>query len=177
MPAHTMDSKIASIQCTVDVTLPAQRFLAVHRAFRTLFTEHFALWSPREYTWGRMYSRTSASNRSKAGFATNVGPMGFDLIWVGFCPGNRRTGSCSPGTSARDGSRNRIRPKASTIEVTFTASTPAQTRVDLEHRDFERPGVGAEEYREALALPKGWPSILDRYPAPGSIGGQFASTR
>jgi hypothetical protein len=57
--------------------------------------------------------------------------------------------------------------KASTIEVTFAALTPAQTRVDLEHRDFERHGAEAEEYRNGLASADGWPLILERYRSAG----------
>ena len=39
------------------------------------------------------------------------------------------------------------------------------TRIELEHRDFQRHGDGALEYREALASTRGWSWILNRYVA------------
>ena len=59
--------------------------------------------------------------------------------------------------------------RASSIEVTFAAITPTETRVALEHRDFERHGTGAEEYRNGLASSDGWPLILERYRSASSI--------
>jgi uncharacterized protein YndB with AHSA1/START domain len=48
---------------------------------------------------------------------------------------------------------------ASEVEVTFTAEADGQTRVDLEHRDFERMAApGGEKMRNAVD--GGWPAIL-----------------
>ena len=48
---------------------------------------------------------------------------------------------------------------ASEVEVTFTAEAGDQTRVDLEHRDFERmTAPGGETMRKAVD--GGWPALL-----------------
>jgi uncharacterized protein YndB with AHSA1/START domain len=168
--SHTPESGIASIRCTVDVTLPAQRAFA-------LFTEHFALWWPREYTWAQDVLEDIGLEPKQGGLCYERGPHGFRSDWgriLSWEPPHRLVLAwhISP---RREPEPNPA--KASTIEVTFFAFTPAQTRVDLEHRDFERHGTGADQYREALASSKGWPWILERYLAAASIGGQFANER
>jgi uncharacterized protein YndB with AHSA1/START domain len=49
---------------------------------------------------------------------------------------------------------------ASEVEVQFTPEDGGYTRVDLEHRYFERHGTGAETVRAAVDDPKGWSGLL-----------------
>jgi hypothetical protein len=42
------------------------------------------------------------------------------------------------------------------------------TRVELEHRAFERHGQGAEGDRAAMDSSQGWPLLLERFAAVGS---------
>jgi Activator of Hsp90 ATPase homolog 1-like protein len=50
---------------------------------------------------------------------------------------------------------------ASEVEVQFTEEGATHTRVDLEHRDFERMGEGGEAMR--AAVDGGWIGILELY--------------
>jgi len=51
---------------------------------------------------------------------------------------------------------------SSEVEVRFTAETDGRTRVDLEHRNFERMGAaGGEKMRKDVD--GGWPKLLDLY--------------
>jgi uncharacterized protein YndB with AHSA1/START domain len=50
---------------------------------------------------------------------------------------------------------------ASEVEVRFTAEEAGRTRVEVEHRDFERMESGAESLRNDVD--RGWPGLLERY--------------
>jgi uncharacterized protein YndB with AHSA1/START domain len=51
---------------------------------------------------------------------------------------------------------------ASEVEVRFTAEGPHHTRVDLEHRNFERMGAAPGE-KMRNGVDQGWPGILNLY--------------
>lgn len=52
--------------------------------------------------------------------------------------------------------------QASEVEVRFTA-VAGGTRVDLEHRHFERHGAGADAMRKGVDSPGGWGGLLALY--------------
>lgn len=53
--------------------------------------------------------------------------------------------------------------QSSEVEVRFTAIDGGLTRVDLEHRHFERHGAGAAAKRAAVDKPGGWSGILSLF--------------
>lgn len=53
--------------------------------------------------------------------------------------------------------------KASEVEVLFTALADGSTRVDLEHRYFERLGAGWESMREMVNAEGGWGGLLQMF--------------
>ena len=53
--------------------------------------------------------------------------------------------------------------KASEVEILFTATSDGATRVDLEHRQFERHGAGGGAMRTAVDAPNGWGGLLQMF--------------
>ena len=51
------------------------------------------------------------------------------------------------------------------VEIRFAPEGEGTTRVELEHRDIERFGTGAEATRAALDSPGGWSGLLDAFAA------------
>jgi uncharacterized protein YndB with AHSA1/START domain len=52
---------------------------------------------------------------------------------------------------------------ASEVEVRFIPEGPTQTRVELEHRGFERHGAGADAVRGGIESPTGWTYCLELF--------------
>lgn len=55
--------------------------------------------------------------------------------------------------------------KSSEVEITFTPTAEGGTRVDLEHRHFERMGPGGATMRVGVDSPGGWGSLLELFAA------------
>lgn len=55
--------------------------------------------------------------------------------------------------------------KSSEVEVRFTPVADGSTRIDLEHRHFERYGAGANVMRTAVDAPTGWTGVLQLFAA------------
>jgi uncharacterized protein YndB with AHSA1/START domain len=53
--------------------------------------------------------------------------------------------------------------KSSEVEVVFTPVDQNKTRVDLQHRYFERMGPGSGAMRTAVDSPGGWGSLLEMF--------------
>ena len=49
---------------------------------------------------------------------------------------------------------------SSEVEVRFTSEADGSTRVDLEHRYFERMGPGADDMRKGVGGEGGWGGLL-----------------
>jgi uncharacterized protein YndB with AHSA1/START domain len=55
--------------------------------------------------------------------------------------------------------------RASEVEVRFTGVGGGRTRVDLEHRHFERMGPEGDKMRSAVGATGGWGTLLDLFAA------------
>lgn len=55
--------------------------------------------------------------------------------------------------------------KTSEVEVRFTSQSDGTTRIDLEHRNFERMGESGKNMRMMVDSPGGWGDLLQLYAA------------
>ena len=55
----------------------------------------------------------------------------------------------------------RDRSDATVVDIRFVPRSEALTRIEIEHRDWERLGAGAESWREQND--RGWASLLPHY--------------
>jgi uncharacterized protein YndB with AHSA1/START domain len=55
--------------------------------------------------------------------------------------------------------------KSSEVEIRFSPLDDGSTRVDLEHRHFERHGAGGAAMKTAVEAPNGWSGLLALYAA------------
>ena len=53
--------------------------------------------------------------------------------------------------------------RTSEVEIRFVAESADRTRVELEHRNLERHGVGWESVRDGVGSETGWPLYLQRF--------------
>ncbi|MFI6261496.1 SRPBCC family protein [Micromonospora sp. NPDC051006] len=146
-----------SLRCGLSVPVPAERAFAV-------FTEALTDWWVSEYTWSGPQALAELGMEPRAGgMLYEIGPYGFRADWgrvLTWDPPRRLVFTWQIGP---DRSPVPDPAHASEVEVLFLADEPEQTRLELEHRHFDRHGEAAEGYRKALTA--GWHELLSRYVA------------
>jgi uncharacterized protein YndB with AHSA1/START domain len=146
----------STVRRSTTVAAPLDRAFAV-------FTDGFATWWPESHhlrgealesvtieprEGGRWYERT------RDGAECDWGRV---LVWD---PPRRLVLSWAISPSWQpETDPNRV----SEVEVRFTPETDGRTRVDLEHRAFDRHGEGGDGLRDAVSAEGGWGTLLARY--------------
>ena len=126
-----------------------------------IFVKDIGCWWPIAYTFGEDQFETAEIEPRAGGrwFERNL--EGAETDWGevrAFEAGWRLVLSFAVGPE-----RNPEPPdKASELEIRFKQASGG-TRLELEHRDFERHGKGADKLRAGMASRQGWPLILASY--------------
>ncbi|THF57026.1 SRPBCC family protein [Ollibium composti] len=154
---------IATVRQSVVVEAP------IERAFK-VFTEDFGSFKPPEHNLLAVPIAETVFERHVGGHIYDRGADGSECRWarvLAYEPPTRLLLSwdISPRWQIE------MDPdKTSEWEVRFTAETPSRTRVEIEHRNLDRHGMGWESERDGVAGDQGWPLYLSRF------AGLFART-
>lgn len=147
---------ITSVKQSVVVEAP------IERAFK-VFTEHFGSFKPREHNMLGVPIAETVFEPRVGGHIYDRGVDGSECRWarvLAYEPPCRvlLSWDISPRWQVETDP-----DRTSEWEVRFTAETASRTRVELEHRNLERHGIGWEGVREGVAGDQGWPLYLQRY--------------
>jgi uncharacterized protein YndB with AHSA1/START domain len=142
---------IEPVRCSIGVAAPPDE------AFRR-FVRDIGRWWPLPYTFSEDRFETAEIEQRAGGrwFERNL--EGAETSWGEvrvFEPAHRLV--LAFGVSPQ---RQPVPPdKQSEVEIRFEPASGG-TRVEVEHREFERHGAGADQLRQGMASRQGWPLIL-----------------
>jgi uncharacterized protein YndB with AHSA1/START domain/uncharacterized damage-inducible protein DinB len=153
---------------TAPVVAPVKKSVTVkagvEHAFK-VFTEGFDTWWPRSHHIGKQPMVKAVIEPRAGGRCFGREADGTECDWgkvLAWEPPNRFV------LAWQIDPRWQYEPdlaKASEVEIRFTPEAGGLTRVDLEHRHFERHGDGAGSVRTGVDSPHGWGGLLQVYVA------------
>jgi uncharacterized protein YndB with AHSA1/START domain len=147
---------IPSFQRTVTVNAP------IERAFQ-VFTESFNTWWPQSHHIRPVDLAAAVLEAREGGRWYERGVDGGECDWgrvLAFEPPHRLVLSWQiDGSFQYDPDPGH----ASEIEVLFADLGGGQTRVDVEHRNFDRHGADGQRVHDGVSGAGGWPGIMDGY--------------
>jgi uncharacterized protein YndB with AHSA1/START domain len=152
----TQPTTLDPVRRSITVRAPIDRAFAV-------FTDGLDRWWPREHHIGDPDLAEAVLEPRAGGRWYERGVDGSECEWgtvLAWEPPHRLVLSWQIGADWRydpDASH------ASEIEARFIAEGPEQTRVEFEHRAFERHGAGGEKIAAAVGSPEGWDGTLENF--------------
>lgn len=155
----TMD-RTTAVPVRKSITVKA----SVEQAFR-VFTEEFDTWWPRSHHIGKAPLKKAIIEGRPGGRCYSEQTDGTECDWgtvLVWDPPHRFVWAWQIQVQWQ------YEPdlaKASEVEVRFTPEPNGSTRVDLEHRHFERHGAGWETMRTAVDSANGWGDLLKLFAA------------
>jgi uncharacterized protein YndB with AHSA1/START domain len=149
----------APVRCAVTVPLSPERAFA-------LFTEGYYSWWPHGHHLGKADLADVVLEPRTGGRYYERGVDGSECDWgrVLACdPPHRIVVSWQINANDETWLPDPDPAHASEFEVTFTGQPDGQTRVEFEHRHFERHGAGGAGIHAGVSSSGGWATILDNY--------------
>jgi uncharacterized protein YndB with AHSA1/START domain len=148
-----MSLTIAPVQKSVVVRANAEH------AFK-VFTEGFDTWWPRSHHIGSAPMRRAVIEGFVGGRCYSEQVDGADCPWGEVTVWEPPRRLVFAWLISPDWKYQPDKSRASEVEVSFTPLGDGTTRVDLEHRGFERMGVAGEAMRTGVGGDGGWGGLL-----------------
>lgn len=149
-----------------DVFAPVQKSItvraSVQRAF-DVFTHEFDSWWPRSHHIGKSPMTRAIIEGKVGGRCFSEQEDGTDCPWGSILEWDPPRRFVFAWMITPQWAYEPDLKKASEVEVRFTDVGGGQTRVDLEHRHFERHGEGGAAMRAGVGAPGGWGTLLDLF--------------
>jgi uncharacterized protein YndB with AHSA1/START domain len=152
----TMQAADATAHVSVMVDAPQERAFSV-------FTDGIDSWWPRGHTIGEADLKQMVLEPKAGGRAYGIGVDGSEADWgrvLEFEPPHRIVVSWDIDLQWQ---HEADPAKASEVEIRFVPEGGDRTRVELEHRFFDRHGEGWEEMRDSVGSPNGWSGMLETF--------------
>jgi len=134
------------------------------RAFQ-VFTEGFDTWWPRSHHIGKSPMTKAVIECRAGGRCYNEQADGGECDWGQILEWEPPRRFVLAWKITPEWSFEPDPAKASEVEVRFTPLAGGSTRVDLEHRHFERHGSGGATMRAGVDSPGGWSDLLQLFVA------------
>jgi len=144
----------SAVRRSITVDAPVERAFAV-------FTDGLGTWWPHDYSVGGQPMQTAVIEPRQGGRWLERAADGTECPWgrvLAWEPPHRvmLSWQITPEWQPEPDPE-----KASEIEVRFVAESPQTTRVEREHRGFERHGTGGDSMRESVG--GGWGGLLELF--------------
>lgn len=149
----TVDEANAVVRRTVTVKATPER--AFH-----VFTEGFDSWWPRGHHIGKTPLKRAVVEGRLGGRIYGEQEDGSEVPWATVTAWDPPRSFVFAWQINADWTYQPDLARSSEVEVTFTDEGEGITRVDLEHRHFERLGDGADTMRTAVGSEGGWGTLL-----------------
>ena len=153
----TVDSvSVTPLRKTVMVKVPAEKAFDV-------FTNGFDTWWPRTHHIGKSPMKRAIIEGKVGGRCYTEQVDGTDCEWGSVLDWEPPKRVVIAWQITPEWQYEPDPAKASEVEITFTPQPDGSTRVDLEHRHFERHGAGAAAMKAGVDSAGGWGSLLQLY--------------
>ncbi len=135
---------------------------SAEHAFK-VFTEGFDTWWPRSHHIGTSPMKRAVVETFLGGRCYTEQVDGTDCPWGQVTAWDPPRRLVIAWMIAPDWKYQPDISKSSEVEIRFTPLADGTTRVDLEHREFERLGAGAETMRKGVGGDGGWGGLLTMF--------------
>ena len=132
---------------------------SAERAFR-VFTEEYDSWWPRSHHIGKSPMKKAIIESRAGGRCYTEQADGTDCDWGTVTVWEPPRRFVMAWQITHEWGYEPNLSKASEVEVRFIPQADGSTRVELEHRHFERHGAGGVKMRAGVDAPGGWEDLL-----------------